>query len=183
MFVESLEDRRLLSGTVKFLSAMTGAEEVPAIATPGRGTAQFVLSKDGSSLRYKITAKKIDNAMGAHIHVGPSGQVGEIVADLMNSGTMRMARHKFSARGVITAAQLTGSFAGHPLSDLVAQMSAGNAYVNVHTDDGVPPANTAPGDYPDGEIRGVIVQKTRQGTNTQGGGNTVVPPPPMPFPY
>jgi hypothetical protein len=29
----------------------------------------------------------------------------------------------------------------------------GGAYVNVHTDDGVAPSNTGPGDLPGGEIR------------------------------
>jgi hypothetical protein len=35
-------------------------------------------------------------------------------------------------------------------------MEAGTAYVNVHTNDNVPPPNTGPGDFPGGEIRGQI---------------------------
>jgi len=35
-------------------------------------------------------------------------------------------------------------------------MRAGNTYVNVHTNDGVAPTNTGPGDFPGGEIRGQI---------------------------
>jgi hypothetical protein len=35
-------------------------------------------------------------------------------------------------------------------------IKAGNAYVNVHTSDGVDPGNTGPGDFPGGEIRGQI---------------------------
>jgi hypothetical protein len=49
-----------------------------------------------------------------------------------------------------------GLLAGHPLADLVAEMRAGRAYVNVHTDDGVPSPDTGPGDCPGGEIRGQI---------------------------
>ena len=56
--------------------------------------------------------------------------------------------------GTITASNLIGPLAGHPLSDLVAAIIDGMAYVNVHTDDGVAPANTGPGDFPGGEIRG-----------------------------
>jgi hypothetical protein len=37
-------------------------------------------------------------------------------------------------------------------------MLAGNAYVNVHTNDGVDPTNTGAGDFPGGEIRGQIFQ-------------------------
>jgi hypothetical protein len=49
------------------------------------------------------------------------------------------------AEGVIKEVNLVNALAGKPLSDLVDAMSAGNAYVNVHT--------TA---YPGGEIRGQI---------------------------
>ena len=34
--------------------------------------------------------------------------------------------------------------------------TSGNAYVNVHTNDGVDPPNTGPGDFPGGEIRGQV---------------------------
>jgi hypothetical protein len=43
-----------------------------------------------------------------------------------------------------------------PLSALVDAMRAGNTYVNVHTNDGVDPVNTGPGDFPGGEIRNQI---------------------------
>ena len=60
------------------------------------------------------------------------------------------------ATGTITAADLVGPLAGQPLSALIEEMPAGNTYVNVHTDDGVAPPNTGPGDFPGGEIRGQI---------------------------
>jgi hypothetical protein len=60
------------------------------------------------------------------------------------------------AEGTLTAADFIGPLAGMSMADLVAQIQAGNAYVNVHTDDGVAPANTGPGDFPGGEIRGQI---------------------------
>ena len=56
--------------------------------------------------------------------------------------------------GTITAADLIGPLAGQPLSALVDEIDAGNAYVNVHTNDGVVPTNEGPGDFPGGEIRG-----------------------------
>ena len=39
---------------------------------------------------------------------------------------------------------------------LQAAVAAGNAYVNVHTNGGVAPPNTGPGDFPGGEIRGQL---------------------------
>jgi hypothetical protein len=41
-------------------------------------------------------------------------------------------------------------------ADVLAQIRANNTYVNVHTNDGVLPANTGPGDFPGGEIRGQL---------------------------
>ena len=38
----------------------------------------------------------------------------------------------------------------------LAAIESGNTYINVHTDDGVAPANTGPGDFPGGEIRGQV---------------------------
>ena len=43
------------------------------------------------------------------------------------------------AKGEVTAANLVGSLAGQPLQALIDQINAGNAYVNIHTNDGVAP--------------------------------------------
>jgi hypothetical protein len=40
------------------------------------------------------------------------------------------------------------------LDDVVTALESGDTYVNVHTNDGVEPPNTGPGDFPGGEIRG-----------------------------
>ena len=157
MFIEFLEGRVLLAGAAaKFITQLRGAAEVPPVQTLARGTAKFTLSRDGSVLRYQLAANRIQNTMGAHIHLAQPGADGPIVADLFTSGLAKMGRRKVSVRGTITAAQLTGPLAGHSLADLVAQMTAGGAYVNVHTDDGIAPAGTGPGDFPGGEIRGQI---------------------------
>ena len=58
--------------------------------------------------------------------------------------------------GTFTAADFRGALAGQPMSALVDAILAGNAYANVHTDDGVAPPNTGPGDFPGGEIRGQL---------------------------
>jgi hypothetical protein len=58
------------------------------------------------------------------------------------------------AEGVITAADLVGPLAGGTMANLVDMLRSGQAYVNVHTNDGVDPVDTGPGDFPAGEIRG-----------------------------
>jgi hypothetical protein len=138
----------------------TGDLEVPIRDTQAQGQAIFNLSKDGDSLDYKLIASNIDNAFMAHIHMAPAGVNGGIVVWLYPStavapGPPGSGRHDgVLAEGTITAANLVGGLAGHPLDDLLAALDSGNAYVNVHTSDGDATPNEGPGDFPGGEIRG-----------------------------
>ena len=134
---------------------LNGDTEVPANSSQGVGQAVFHLSPDGTSLDYKLIVANLDNPVAAHIHLGPPGVNGPVVAFLFGpaapgGGTA----NGVIAEGTITAANLVGPLAGQPLSALVEALNSGNAYVNVHTNDGVPPAGTGPGDLPGGEIRG-----------------------------
>ena len=146
-----------------FGTHLQGRYEVPLRDTQAQGQAIFHLSDDGQALEYKLIASNIDNAFMAHIHMAPAGSTGPIVVWLYPSTTpgvtapLGQGRHDgVLAEGTITAAALTGPLAGKQLSDLLAAIESGNAYVNVHTNDGVAPANTGPGDFPGGEIRGQI---------------------------
>ena len=58
------------------------------------------------------------------------------------------------AEGPFTAANFIGPFAGMSVAQVWALIESGGAYVNVHTNDGVAPGGTGPGDLPGGEIRG-----------------------------
>jgi hypothetical protein len=139
-----------------------GAQEVPPRDTQGQAQAIFHLSPDGTALDYKLIASNIDNVFMAHIHMEAPGVNGPIVVWLYPStapvaGPVGAGRiDGVIATGTITAADLVGPLAGHPLSDLVQAMSTGNAYVNLHTNDGVDGINTGPGDFPGGEIRADI---------------------------
>ncbi len=140
-----------------FVAHLTGANEVPAHETRGVGQIKLQLSDDGTELRYRLISSNVDNVFMAHIHVAPAGVNGPIVAFLFGPVAPGGGRTDgVLAHGTITAANLIGPLAGHPLSDLVAALSDGGAYANVHTNDGVPPTNTGPGDFPGGEIRGQI---------------------------
>jgi hypothetical protein len=149
-----------------FGTPLSGAEEVmPAgvvNTSNARGNAIFQLSADGQSLSYKLIVANIENVFQAHIHRGVAGTNGGIVVWLYPSTTP--AAGPFGggrvegviAEGTITAANLVGSLVGQPLSALVELLSTGQAYVNVHTNDGTNPTNTGPGDYPGGEVRGQV---------------------------
>lgn len=136
---------------------LNGGEEVPARDTNARGNAIFTLSDDELTLSFKLIVANIDNVVASHIHIGPAGVNGPVVLFLFGNappggGTSNGVLNE----GTATAADLVGPLAGQPLSALVDAMRAGNAYVNVHTNDGVAPTNTGPGDFPGGEIRGQI---------------------------
>ena len=149
---------------------LSGDEEPPlpggiVVETNAQGQAIFKLSDDGQSLEYKLIASNIENVIMAHIHVGPAGVNGPIGVWLYPSTALGPpaavggGRHDgVLAEGVITAANFNPAspLGGKTLADLVALLDSGGAYVNVHTNDGVAPTNTGPGDFPGGEIRGQV---------------------------
>lgn len=138
-------------------SPLSGSEQVPARDTNARGNAIFSLSADGKTLSYRLIVANIDNVVASHIHTGPAGVNGGVVAFLFGPVAPGGGRSNgVLAEGTITASDLTGGLSGQPLSALIDQIRAGNTYVNVHTNDGVAPTNTGPGDFPGGEIRGQI---------------------------
>jgi CHRD domain-containing protein len=151
----------LLAGTssaASFVAApLAGSNEVPANDSKGRGAATFGLSGDETLIDYRLVVANIRNVTMSHIHLAPAGQNGPIVAFLYGPvGPGGGRTDGVLATGTLTAASLVGPLAGQPLSALIAAMRAGNTYVNVHTNDGVDPPNTGPGDIPGGEIRAQI---------------------------
>ena len=136
---------------------LSGDEEVPARPTLARGNATFHLSADGLSLTYKLIVANIENVIASHIHIGPAGTNGPVTVFLFGPAAPGGGRlDGVIAEGTITAANFVGPLAGATMDDLIAAMLAGNAYVNVHTNDGIAPVNTGPGDFPGGEVRGQI---------------------------
>ena len=144
-------------------AVLAGINERPTPRdTHARGVAIFELSADGESIHYKVIAANINNVIMAHIHLGDSNTAGPVVVWLYPIGGPPPAAPgggRFNgvlAEGDFSAANFVGPLAGHPMSDLLENMTGGTAYVNIHTDDGVAPPNTGPGDFPGGEIRGQV---------------------------
>jgi len=139
---------------------MKGEHETPPRDTVAQGQVIMKFSADGQSVSYKVIASNIDNVVASHIHIGAPGVPGPAVVFLYGNALPGAGRHDgILAEGTFTSANFISTLAGQPMSALLAQMAAGNAYVNVHTNDGVAPTNTGPGDFPGGEIRGQIVKK------------------------
>ncbi|MBI2868262.1 MAG: CHRD domain-containing protein [Chloroflexi bacterium] len=128
-----------------FTANLSGAEEVPAADTLARGQAIFQPSADGTELKYRLIVANIENVLQAHIHLGPAGVNGPVVAFLYGPAPIPGRFSGVLAQGTITAGDLVGPLAGQPLSELLDAMAAGNTYANVHTTQ-----------FPGGEVRGQI---------------------------
>jgi hypothetical protein len=144
-----LASAALANGNRNYTASLKGENEVPAVETNAQGQAIFHLSKDGTELHYKLIVANIENVLMAHIHLAPAGANGGVVAWLYPSAPppqlIEGRTDGILAEGTITADDLVGALAGLSLQDLIDEMDAGGAYVNVHTSA-----------YPGGEIRGQI---------------------------
>jgi hypothetical protein len=140
-----------------FFSVLSGKGEVPQRETRARGVAIFQVNEDQTEISYRLIVANIENVFAAHIHIAPVGVNGPVVAFLAEIPEPPGSRFDgVLAEGTITDADLIGPLAGMTIADLVAAMESSDAYVNVHTNDGIAPPNEGPGDFPGGEIRGQI---------------------------
>jgi hypothetical protein len=123
-----------------FTATLSGANEVPAVrTTTGTGLATFELS--GTTVSYTLEVESIENVTMAHIHSGAAAPHGPVRVFLFNGPITTVVGRRALSSGSFTEADLTGiSFA-----DLLNEMRAGTAYVNVHTTQ-----------FPTGEIRGQV---------------------------
>jgi len=126
----------------KFTAKMTGSEEVPPKNTKARGTAEFILSPDGKTLRYKVSVNDIHSVTIANINSGKKGEKGPVVVTLFRSRTgnpilgfliQNIPMNGVLSEGTITSSNLQGPLKGKQLSDLVNLMKSGQAYTNVRT--------------------------------------------------
>jgi len=147
----------LASDAARTYSArLTGADEVPPVDTAALGKVALKVSRDGESMRFRLAAFNINNPVAAHIHMGAPGVNGPVVALLFSGPVASGAHNGVLSTGTLTAANLSGPLAGQPFSALLDLIESGNAYVNVHTNDGIDPTNTGAGDMASGEIRGQL---------------------------
>jgi hypothetical protein len=117
---------------------LTGAQEVPAVATTATGQGTAVISADGSTITYLVTYSGLSGSLNAaHFHTGAAGVAGGVILPLV-AGPSPMS-------GTLTAADFKASGSVTTFAQAVAAIRAGTTYFNLHT-----AAN------PGGEIRGQI---------------------------
>ena len=141
---------------------LTGNEEVPIRDTHAAGQLSLRLN-DENQIDYVLDVSNITNITQAHIHMAPKGVNGGIVVWLFPSVKATAALPggggpvaRILVAGTFSAIDFRGTLAGKTMADFLAAVEAGQTYGNVHTDDGVAPANTGTGDFPGGEIRGQL---------------------------
>lgn len=149
------------SAETVYRATMNGESMLPEpIKTPATGELKLTVSPDHRSIRYVVTVKDLANAAAADLHLGPAGANGPLVVKLFPTGGAAARKGPYTgvlAQGTIDAGDLIGPMAGGKLEDLLEEIASGNAYCNVHTNDGSDPPNSGPGDYRLGEIRGQLL--------------------------
>jgi CHRD domain len=139
-----------------FRAVISGGDEVPPRDTGARGVAIFRLDGAGTELGFRLVVANIENVFAAHIHCGVVGVNGPIGVTLFAGAPAGGRTDGVLAAGSLTAPDPGNGCGWADLAAVVAALESGNAYVNVHTNDGVDPPNSGPGDFPGGEIRGQV---------------------------
>jgi hypothetical protein len=151
------------SSVLNMRAHLSTAEEVPvpnfdAIERNPQG--QTVLQLDSSGeVTYRLNVANIENVIMAHIHLGPPGVAGPVVVWLYPEEGMAPELIPGFSNGTLATGTITDDdVLGPPgfehvdtVADLIDEIRAGNAYVNVHTNQNRP-----------GEIRGQIEELERR---------------------
>jgi hypothetical protein len=137
-----------------FRAVLSGGDEVPPRDTGARGVATFQLNAEGTELGFRLVVANIENVFAAHIHCEAAGVNGPIGVTLFMGDPASGPVNGVLAAGSVTAPDPDNGCGWLDLDDVVTALESGDTYVNVHTNDGVEPPNTGPGDFPGGEIRG-----------------------------
>jgi hypothetical protein len=115
-----------------FTVPLTGAQQVPAVMTSGKGTADITWDPSTRVVTWSISYSDLSSPVTmAHFHHGASGKNGSVVIWLTKRGSPVSSPIKGQA-----------TLSAHQARDF----EAGAWYINVHTTD-----------HPAGEIRGQVV--------------------------
>ena len=118
---------------------LSPANEVPARGTGATGAAG--ISFDGTTVSYSIELHGINSVLFGHIHSAPAGA----------NGPVRVTLYPGPTTGTVDGVLVQGTFVaadvkGITFDALIAEMKAGNSYVNFHTTQ-----------FPGGEVRGQTI--------------------------
>lgn len=130
--------------TPEFKAELTAAEKVPPFTT---GEAQFEVSTNYTAIKFELEIDDAINGLaiaGAHLHCALADQKDPIVVYLAGKVPGGFDG-EITIEAAFTKANIVNPACGATIPALIANMRAGNTYVDVHS-----PA------YPGGAIRGPI---------------------------
>ncbi|GAA4021593.1 hypothetical protein GCM10022409_01580 [Hymenobacter glaciei] len=120
---------------------LSGAQEVPAVATSASGLGVFNLSQNQEKLKFRVVVNGLSGAItGAHFHIGAPGTNAPVALSLLPFLTGNVLDGEISSTG--TSPQLTPT--------LLAALVQGGVYINFHT-----------AGNPGGEIRAQVLPVRR----------------------
>jgi hypothetical protein len=115
-----------------FTVTLTGAQQVPPVASPGSGTANLAWDPATRTVTWSIAFAGLSSpATMSHFHNAGPGKNGSVAVWLSTKGSPPTS--PFSGSATLTPAQ-------------AAQFAAGEWYINLHSKD-----------HPAGELRGQVV--------------------------
>ena len=117
---------------LKFEADLSGAAERPnPVVTEGVGEAKF--ETDGTSVAFELKWDDLSTpAFAAHIHCGGPEVAGPVGVTLFASPTAPMDPAG-EVSGTFTAPDVGNACGWDDLAEVLAAMTAGTTYVNVHT--------------------------------------------------
>lgn len=127
-----------------FRAHLDGDAENPAVETQAQGQTKIQLTKDGTSIHFKLIAANIENITQPHIHCGAADVNGPVVVFLYpDAPPAELIPGRFSrvlAQGERSAedVRIQPNSEAYPggitdFDELVEKISSGEVYVNVHT--------------------------------------------------
>ncbi len=125
----------------KFVAALVGANEVPAVTTTAAGSIELI-QEDSVNILYTLsTSARLDSLTMAHVHAAAAGSNGPIMTWFFPTEASRApgpgTGTAAAVTGVIRVGRLTRSgtsfIAPFTWDSLLVRMNAGSAYVNLHT--------------------------------------------------
>lgn len=127
----------VIADQIEFRAVLRVYHRGMPVAAPARGEAVFWLSEDGSELHYRLTVIDIEDVTMSHLHLGEEHEITTPIVWLYpSSPPPKLIPGRYEgvlAEGTITAEDLRGPLEGKPLVELIREMRAGHAYVNLHT--------------------------------------------------
>ena len=119
--------------TLNFTALLSGANEVPGIASGSGGTATVTLNTATRTVTYKVDVYNLPSgATAAHFHAGGPGVAGPVVVNFVVPSGIS---NDFSISGTATSADLVprNDQGIRSWDDFLQALTLGQIYVNVHS--------------------------------------------------